>query len=160
MSLAGGALAHVLLVEDDPGDALIIQESFGPAGLSRSCCHVTADSNQALRFVRRTGEFQDAPRPQLILLDLNLGQTHGLEVLAELKSDDDLLTIPVVVMSSSRHPTDIGRSYALHANGYIVKPVDLDDFVTAIKTIDACFLRLIEPAPAPGCPEPHHPVLD
>ncbi len=160
MNLTAGELAHVLLVEDDPGDALLIQESFGPAETSNRRCHVTSDSDEALRFVRRTGEFLHAPRPQLILLDLNLGQTHGLEVLAELKRDDDLLSIPVVVMSSSRHPTDICRSYALHANGYVVKPVCLEDFAFAIKTIDACFLRLIEPSPAPGDPDPRHPLLD
>ena len=86
--------------------------------------------------------------------------SRGLEVLAELKSDGDLLTIPVVVLSSSRHPTDVDRSYALHANGYIVKPVGLDDFVGAIKTIDACFLRLIEPSLPGDQPDPQHPVLD
>jgi CheY-like chemotaxis protein len=161
MNFIAGELADVLLVEDDAGDALLIQESFGPAEASNRRCHVASRGDQALQFVRRTGEFADAPRPQLILLDLNLGQTHGLEVLAELKGDHDLLTIPVVVLSSSRHPTDIDRSYALHANGYIVKPVGLDDFVEAIKTIDACFLGLIEPSSAPGHGDPqHHPVLD
>ena len=161
MNLTAGELADVLLVEDDPGDVLLIQESFGPAEASNRRCHVASHSDQALRFVRRTGEFTDAPRPKLILLDLNLGQTHGLEVLAELKGDSDLLAIPVVVLSSSRHPIDIDRSYALHANGYIVKPVCLDDFAEAIKMIDACFLRLIEPSPVPGHPhDPQHPVLD
>ena len=160
MNVTASELAHVLVVEDDPGDALLIQESFGPADVSNRRCHVAVDSDQALRFVRRTGEFEHAPRPQLILLDLNLGQTHGLEVLAELKSDDDLRSIPVVVMSSSRHPTDIGRSYALHANGYIVKPVDLDEFVRAIQTIDTCFLRLLEQSPVLSPADAHHPVMD
>jgi len=160
MDLADDELAHVLLVEDDPGDALLMRECFEPADVSNRRCHVTSNSDEALRFVRRTGEFAHAPRPQLILLDLNLGQTHGLEVLAELKSDDDLLSIPVVIMSSSRHPTDIRRSYALHANAYIVKPVDLDDFVCAIKTLDALFLHLIEPAPPPDYAAAHHPFLD
>jgi CheY-like chemotaxis protein len=159
MNLANGDLAHVLLVEDDPGDALLTQECFGPAGTSDRRCHVASDGDQALRFVRRLGEFAEAPRPHLILLDLNLGQGHGLEVLAELKSDDDLLSIPVVVLSSSRHPMDILRSYAMHANGYVVKPADLADLAAAIKTIDACFLGLIEPAPPPDHAEPHHPVL-
>jgi two-component system response regulator len=127
MNLIADELADVLLVEDDPGDALLIQESFGPADASNRRCHVASCSDQALRFVRRTGEFTDAPRPKLILLDINLGKTHGLDVLAELKSDSDLLAIPVIVLSSSRHPADIGRNYALHANGYIVKPVDQDD---------------------------------
>src|SRR5215467_1830910 len=156
MNLTAGELADVLLVEDDPGDALLIEESFGPAEVSNRRCHVASHSDQALRFVRRSGEFTDAPRPKLILLDLNLGQTHGLEVLAELKSDDDLLAIPVVVLSSSRHPIDIGRSYALHANGYIVKPVDLDEFVRAIQTIDTCFLRLLEQSPVLSPADAHH----
>ncbi len=160
MNLTAAEPADVLLVEDDPGDALLIQEFFGPAEDSNRRCHVASHSDQALRFVRRTGEFADAPRPRLILLDLNLGQSHGLEVLAELKKDNDLLAIPVVVLSSSRHPDDIDRSYALHANGYIVKPMCLDDFAQAIKTIDACFLRLIEPVPAPSHqPGSRHPVL-
>jgi CheY-like chemotaxis protein len=161
VNLIANELADVLLVEDDPGDALLIEESFGPGEGSNRRCHVASRSDQALRFVRRTGEFADAPRPKLILLDLKLGETHGLEVLAELKGDDDLLTIPVVILTSSRHPADIDRSYALHANGYIVKPVDLDDFVKAIKTIDACFLRLVEPSPEPGHQHgSQHPVLD
>jgi CheY-like chemotaxis protein len=92
MNLVADELADVLLVEDDPGDALLIQESFGAAESSNRRCHVASCSDQALRFVRRTGEFTDAPRPKLILLDLKLGQTHGLEVLAELKSDGDLLS--------------------------------------------------------------------
>jgi CheY-like chemotaxis protein len=160
MNLVAGEMADVLLVEDDPGDALLIEESFGPAEASNRRCHVASHRDQALRFVRRTGEFAHAPRPKLILLDLNLGQTNGLEVLAELKSDIDLLAIPVVILSSSRHPTDVDRSYALHANGYIVKPVGLDDFVEAIKTIDACFLRLIEPPGPASQPGSQHPVLD
>lgn len=161
MNLTADEMADVLLVEDDPGDALLIQESFGPAEASNRRCHVASHRDEALQFVRRTGEFTHAPRPKLILLDLKLGETHGLEVLAELKSDGDLLSIPVVVLSSSRHPTDIDRSYALHANGYIVKPVCLDDFADAIKTIDACFLRLVEPSPAPCLQnDPPHPVLD
>jgi CheY-like chemotaxis protein len=161
MNLVADELADVLLVEDDPGDALLIEESFGPAETSNRRCHVASHADEALRFVRRTGEFADAPRPKLILLDLKLGETHGLEVLAELKRDNDLLAIPVVVLSSSRHPTDVDRSYALHANGYIVKPVGLDDFADAIKTIDACFLRLIEPTPVSGHQhDPQHPVLD
>ena len=149
MNLIADELADVLLVEDDPGDALLIEESFGPAEVSNRRCHVASRGDQALQFVRRTGEFTDAPRPKLILLDLKLGETYGLDVLAELKGDSDLLSIPVVILSSSRHPTYIDRSYALHANGYIVKPVCLDDFVEAIKTIDACFRRLIEPSRAP-----------
>jgi CheY-like chemotaxis protein len=101
-----------------------------------------------VRFLWQQHEFSQAPRPRLILLDLSLGAMHGLELLARLKGDDELKTIPVVVLSSSRHPADIHHSYAQHASAYIVKPVNLDDFSYMIKTIDACFLRLAEPAPA------------
>ena len=101
---------------------------------------------------------QRSPSP-LILLDLHLGATHGLQLLAKLKSDDKLKTIPVVVLSSSRHPADIHHSYAHHASAYIVKPASLDDdFADMIKTIDACFLRLAEPAPDRQHADSHHPV--
>jgi CheY-like chemotaxis protein len=133
--------ADVLIIEDDPGDALLVTESFAQGDAPRRC-HVAVEAQQALRFLRRSGEHAGAPRPRLILLDLNLEGTHGLEVLAELKSDDDLKSIPVVVLSSSRHPADVARSYALHANAYMVKPVELDDFSAMIRTIDICFLRL------------------
>jgi CheY-like chemotaxis protein len=150
--------AHVLVIDDDPGDALLTQESLGAAGSSR--CHIVARSEEALSFLRRAGTFADAPRPRLVLLDLNLGETHGLELLAKIKSDSELLSIPVVVLSSSRHPADIDRSYALHANAYVVKPVDLDAFTSVVKTIDACFLKLIEPvSEQQGNGISHHPVI-
>jgi CheY-like chemotaxis protein len=158
-------IADILLVDDDPGDVLLIKEAFlhGNAGSSRRC-HVTDHAAAALNFVHRAGEHTDAPRPRLILLDLNLAGTHGLEVLAQIKADRDLLTIPVVILSSSRHPADIERSYALHANAYVVKPVDLDAFASVIGAIDACFVRISEPPPGrrlDGHPERlDHPVID
>ena len=103
----------------------------------------------ALRFLRRAGEHAGAPRPGLIILDLNLPGLHGLEVLAEIKADPDLMVVPVVVLSSSRNPGDIRRSYELHANAYVVKPEDPDGFDDVIRRIDACFIGLIEPPP-PG----------
>jgi CheY-like chemotaxis protein len=133
----------VLLIEDDPGDALMVQESFEHTN-QNSRFHVVTDGRQALRFLRRTDEFDGAPRPGLVLLDLNLPGLHGLEVLAAIKSDPDLMSIPVVVLSSSRHPDDIQRSYARHANAYIVKPLDFDGFSGVIQAIDTCFLGLIE----------------
>jgi CheY-like chemotaxis protein len=154
-------IADILLVDDDPGDVLLIQESFLQADASGRRCHVAGHATAALNFVRRTGEHVDAPRPRLILLDLNLAGTHGLEILAQLKTDDDLMTIPVVILSSSRHPADIERSYTLHANAYIVKPVDLDSFSRVISAIDACFLRLAEPSPDRQLDKhPEHPLLD
>lgn len=154
------AVADILIVEDDPGDALLVRESFEQVGRGPRRCHVATDGRHALHFLHRTGAYTGAPRPRLILLDLNLEGTHGLEVLAELKDDDDLRGIPVAVLSSSRHPSDIARSYALHANVYVVKPVELDDFSAMISTLDACFVGLAEPAdePGPGS-RPVHPIL-
>jgi CheY-like chemotaxis protein len=158
-------IADILLVDDDPGDVLLIQEAFLQAEASSSRrCHVAGHAAAALNFVYRAGEHTDAPRPRLILLDLNLAGTHGLEVLAQLKADDDLMTIPVVILSSSRHPADIERSYTLHANAYVVKPVDLDAFSRVIGAIDACFLRFAVPSPERQRThqlEPaDHPLLD
>jgi CheY-like chemotaxis protein len=153
--------ANVLLVEDDAGDALLVREALDRGHDAGHRCHLVGDGDAALRFARQSGEFADAPRPRLILLDLNLPGLSGLEVLGSLKSDDELRTIPVVVLSSSRHPADVSRSYRLHANAYIVKPVDLDDFVSMIAAVDACFLRQAEPAPEPDeMPGTEHPVID
>ena len=111
----------VLHVEGDPGYALIVCEAFARASRN-SRFHAVADGRQALRFLRRACEHAGAPRPGLIILDLNLPGLHGLDVLAEIKADPDLMIIPVVILSSSRDPADIRRSYELHANAYMVKP--------------------------------------
>src|SRR5438034_4740761 len=108
-------VVDVLLVEDDPGDILMTREAFGHYKL-RNALHVVNDGEQALQFLRRTGDYADAPRPGLILLDLNLPRRDGLEVLAELKSDPVLKVIPVVILTTSQAEQDILRSYALHAN--------------------------------------------
>jgi CheY-like chemotaxis protein len=141
-------VTDVLLVEDDPGYALMVRKSFALAS-KNSRLHVVTDGGQALRFLHQAGEHAGAPRPGLVLLDLSLPGQHGLEVLAEIKADRDLLMIPVVILSSSRHPGDIRRSYELHANAYIVKPAGLDGFDDAIKAIDAFFVGLIQ-LPPPG----------
>jgi CheY-like chemotaxis protein len=140
---AGLRVIDVLLVEDDPGDVLMTTEAFEMSPV-RSTLHVVSDGEQALRFLRRTGEFTGAPRPGLILLDLNVPRRNGLEVLAELKADPDLLTIPVVIFSTSRAETDIAASYQLHANAYITKPVSLDLFTEAIRQVDDFFLTLVK----------------
>jgi CheY-like chemotaxis protein len=139
---------NVLLVEDDPGDVLMIREGFEQAGASARL-HVAGDGDQAMRFLRRAAGYADAPRPDLILLDLNLPVRSGLEVLAEVKTDVGLLTIPVVVVTTSRSQDDIWRSYTLHANAYVTKPPDFDAFVTAVRQIAGCFLDLIELPPWP-----------
>jgi len=139
---------HVLMVEDDPGDALMVRESFAHAG-KNSRFHVVPDGDEALRFLRRSGEYGAAPRPGLVLLDLNLPRLHGLGVLAQIKADPDLRIIPVIVLSASQDPADISHSYELHANAYIVKPRDFDGFTAMIKQVDACFLGLVTPPPSP-----------
>jgi CheY-like chemotaxis protein len=138
----------VLHVEDDPGYALIVRKSFAQASRN-SRFHTVTDGRHALRFLRRAGEHVGAPRPGLIILDLDLPGLHGLEVLAEIKADPDLMIIPVVILSSSRNPGDIRRGYELHANAYVVKPADMDGFDDVIRGIASCFTGLIEPPP-PG----------
>src|SRR5271163_4434046 len=135
----GLKLVDVLLVDDDEGDILMTREAFEFHKI-RNPLHVVTDGEQALQFLRRTGPFADAPRPGLILLDVNLPRRSGLEVLAELKQDPDLLVIPVVMLTTSRAEEDIIRSYALHANAFITKPVDFEHFIDAIRQIDNFFL--------------------
>jgi len=132
----------VLVVEDDEADALIIQEAFEYYKI-KNRLHVVTDGEQALRFLRREPPYADAPRPGLILLDVNLPRRGGLEVLAELKADPALLMLPVVMLTSSRAEEDILRSYSLHANAYVSKPVDFEHFIDAIRQIDNFFLALV-----------------
>ena len=137
---------HVLLVEDDPGDVLMTKEAFEYYKL-RNVLHVVTDGEQALHFLRRTGGYADAPRPGLILLDLNLPRLDGLEVLAELKADPVLKVIPVVILTTSQAQQDILRSYALHANAYVSKPVDFETFMEVIRQIDNFFVTVVKLAP-------------
>jgi CheY-like chemotaxis protein len=133
--------AEILLVEDDPGDVLLTSEAFAQHHLDVQL-HVVGDGEEATRFLRRAGDFAGAPRPALVLLDLNLPRRSGLEVLADLKADPDLRTIPVVVLTTSQAQQDILRSYQLHTNAYVVKPIDADQFSAAIGQIDDLFLTL------------------
>lgn len=137
-----GEMVDVLLVEDDAGDVLIVREAFEHHKI-RNTLHVVTDGEQALRFVRQAGEFADVPRPGLIMLDLNLPRRGGLEVLAELKADPGLRVIPVVILTTSRSEEDILRSYSLHANAYVSKPVDFEQFMDAIRQIDNFFVTVV-----------------
>jgi len=128
----------VLLVEDDPGDVLIAREAMA-AGQLDTELNVVSDGVEAMAYLRRKGEYANAARPDLILLDLNLPRMSGHEVLAEVKSDPDLRRIPVVVLTTSRAPEDINRSYDLHASVYVAKPVDFDEFAGVVKQIDDFF---------------------
>jgi CheY-like chemotaxis protein len=133
----------VLLVEDDDGDILMTREAFEHHKI-RNQLHVVNDGVQALQFLRREGEYTDAPRPGLILLDLNLPRRDGREVLAELKDDLELRLIPVVVLTTSEAEEDIVSSYSLHANAYVSKPVDFDRFMEVIRQIDDFFVTVVK----------------
>jgi CheY-like chemotaxis protein len=133
----------VLLVEDDPGDALMTQEAFEHHKI-RNILHVVKDGVEALAFLRREGEYADAPRPGLILLDLNLPRKDGREVLAEVKDDPELRSIPVVVLTTSEAEEDILRSYSLYANAYVTKPVDFDRFIEVVRQIDDFFVTVVK----------------
>ncbi len=137
------SVIDVLLVEDDPGDVLLIREAFEHNKVHNSL-HVASDGEQALAFLRREGEHADAPRPDLILLDLNLPRKDGREVLAEVKEDAGLRTIPVVVLTTSEAEEDILRSYDLHANAYVTKPVDFEAFIDVVKQIDDFFVSVVK----------------
>jgi two-component system response regulator len=132
----------VLLVEDDPGDELMTREAFEDNKIGNTL-HVARDGEEALDFLYRRGGFTDAPRPDLILLDLNLPKYDGRQVLEKIKSDPDLSHIPVVVLTTSAAEEDILRSYKLHANAYVTKPVDLDQFITAVRQIDDFFVQVV-----------------
>ena len=132
----------VLLVEDDPADELITREAFQDNKIGNTL-YVVRDGQEALDFLFRRGQYQDAVRPDLILLDLNLPKYDGREVLQVIKNDEGLASIPVVVLTTSSAEEDILRSYRLHANAYVTKPVDLDQFVAAIRQIDDFFLTVV-----------------
>ncbi|GAA3965648.1 response regulator [Thermobifida alba] len=133
---------EVLLVEDDPGDALMTREAFAEHKVGNRL-HVVSDGVEALRFLRREGEYAQAPRPHLVLLDLNLPRKDGREVLQEIKQDEDLARIPVVVLTTSEAEEDIIRSYQLHANAYVTKPVDFEQFIKVVRQIDDFFVTVV-----------------
>jgi CheY-like chemotaxis protein len=140
-----GPLA-VLLVEDDPGDVMIAQEALKASELTSKLTVVT-DGVEAIKYLRREDGYADAPRPDLILLDLNLPRKSGHEVLAEVKADPALRKIPVVVLTTSGAAEDVLRSYDLHANVFVTKPVDFDHFTSVIKQIDDFFLTVAQLPP-------------
>jgi CheY-like chemotaxis protein len=138
-----GQPIEILLVEDNPGDVRLTQEAFKEGKVSNKLS-VASDGVEALAFLRRDGKYADAPRPDVILLDLNLPKKDGREVLAEIKDDPDLRLIPVVVLTTSLAEQDILKSYNLHANCYITKPVDLERFITVVKSIETFWLSVVK----------------
>jgi CheY-like chemotaxis protein len=133
----------VLLVEDDAGDVVLIREAFEHNKVHNKL-EVVSDGVEAIEFLRREGTHAGAPRPDLILLDLNLPRKDGREVLAEIKEDPDLRSIPVVVLTTSKAEEDVLRSYHLHANAYVTKPVDFDRFIEVVRQIDEFFVSVVK----------------
>ncbi|GLY79143.1 response regulator [Actinoallomurus iriomotensis] len=142
--MADGARSiEVLLVEDDPGDVLLTKEAFDDNKVSNNL-HVVSDGEEATAYLRRQGPHAGAPRPDLILLDLNLPRKDGREVLRDIKADPDLRSIPVVVLTTSEADEDILNSYDLHANAYVTKPVDFDNFIRIVRQIDDFFVSVVK----------------
>jgi chemotaxis family two-component system response regulator Rcp1 len=141
---------EVLLVEDSPGDVRLTREAFKDAKMHIGL-HVVSDGIEAMAFLNREGAYANAPRPDLILLDLNLPKKSGREVLEEIKRSSLLKTIPVVILTTSSSEEDITRSYLLHANCYITKPVNLEGFLKVVKSIDCFWLTVVQLPPEP-CP--------
>lgn len=137
---------EVLLVEDNPGDVRLTREAL-KEGKVRNHLSVAPDGVEALAFLRREGRYADAPRPDVILLDLNLPKKDGREVLQEIKGDPALRSIPVVILTSSQAERDIAEAYALHANCYITKPVDLDQFITVVRSIEDFWFTIVKLPP-------------
>lgn len=138
---------EVLLVEDDPGDVLIAQEALKASSL-RSRLRVVSDGDAALAYLRHGEGYADVERPDLVLLDLNLPGKSGHDVLAEIKADPKLRAIPVVVLTTSGAVEDVARSYDLHANVFVTKPVDFDHFTAVVKQIDDFFLNVAKLPPS------------
>ena len=133
---------EILLVEDNPGDVRLTKEALRE-GKVYSNLHTVKDGVEAMEFLRKKGKYKDVPRPDIILLDLNLPKKDGREVLEEIKTDGDLKRIPVVVLTTSKAEEDVLRTYNLHANCYVTKPVDLEKFMVVVKTIDIFWLTVV-----------------
>ena len=134
---------EILLAEDNPGDVMLTRKALEQGKLANNL-HVTTDGVDALEFLRQDGEYEDAPRPDLILLDLNMPRKDGQEVLEELRADDELRRIPVVVLTSSESKEDIVRSYELNANAYLTKPVDFDGFVEIVNRLENFWFQVVK----------------
>ena len=146
-----GRPIEILLVEDNPGDVRLTRESL-KEGKVYNNLSVARDGVEALEFLHREGEFEDAPFPDLILLDLNLPRKNGRELLAEIKQDPDLKRIPVVILTTSKDEADILKTYNLHANCYITKPVSLDEFIIIVKSIESFWMTIVKLPPNKAIP--------
>jgi CheY-like chemotaxis protein len=133
---------EILLVEDDPGDVVMTREAFADYKVHNQL-HVVDDGAEAMAFLRNEGVYAERPRPDLVLLDLNLPKMDGREVLEAIKSDPELASIPVVVLTTSENEDDVLRSYSLHANAYVTKPVDFERFIEVVRQIDDFFVTVV-----------------
>jgi CheY-like chemotaxis protein len=138
-----GRAAEVLLVEDSPGDVRLTREAL-KEGKVRNNLSVVSDGVEAMEFLRREGKYADAPRPDIVLLDLNMPRKDGREVLAEMKGDESLKRIPVVILTTSEAEQDILKTYDLHANCYLTKPVDLEQFISIVKSVEDFWLTIVQ----------------
>jgi len=134
---------EILLVEDNPGDVRLTQEAFRENDINNKL-NVVNNGQEAMYYLRREGEYKDAARPGLILLDLNLPRKDGREVLAEIKSDSTLQQIPVVILTTSESDDDILKTYSLHANCFITKPVDMQEFVKVVEAVEKFWLAIVK----------------
>ncbi|GAA3761474.1 response regulator [Plantactinospora mayteni] len=142
MDAAEPTPVRILVVDDDPGDVLMIEEALADSEVPKAI-DVVGDGQEAMEFLRQEGRHREAPRPDMILLDLNMPRMDGRQVLNKVKSDDRLRTIPIVVLTTSNADTDILGSYNLRANAYVTKPIDLDDFNDVIRRIDEFFGQIV-----------------
>ncbi len=133
---------HILLVEDNPGDVRLTREALRGAKVANDL-RVVGDGEEAIEYLRRRGRYVDAPRPDIVLLDLNLPRLDGRDVLIDIKRDPDLAKIPIIVLTSSSAERDIQSAYELHANCYISKPVDFTEFIEAVRSLEGFWLRIV-----------------
>ncbi|MFZ3047202.1 MAG: response regulator [Desulfatirhabdiaceae bacterium] len=143
MSTQIGSSVEILLVEDNEGDARLAKEALRESKMRNALYHVS-DGVEAMEFLHQQGQYAQVPRPDLILLDLNLPRMDGREVLAIIKNDDNLKRIPVVILTTSSSEADVFKSYNLHANCYITKPIDLDQFINVVKSIEDFWLTIVK----------------
>ena len=142
-SHSNGRLVEILLVEDNPGDVRLTKEAM-KEGKIRNNLSVASDGVEAMAFLRREGKYADAPRPDVVLLDLNLPKKDGRSVLKEIKEDPNLRRIPVVILTSSKADEDVLNSYDLHANCFVTKPGDLEQFIDVVKSVEGFWLQIVK----------------
>jgi len=137
------SMISILLVEDNPGDVRLIQEVFEDGKIFNNL-DITRDGEEAIDYLHQKGIYKNTPRPDLILLDLNLPKKNGTEVLSEIKSDDRLMRIPVIILTASKAEEDIARAYNHHANCYLTKPIDLNQFINVVQQIKTFWLSIVQ----------------